>query len=116
MSVSASELEVTVEKPLNTSQKAVLSITAFAMIGLCYAFSIVSILLLLFVIAFELIWFLGAARFGLSGHVTPILRRHASILMVFVRSFWLGKHHEMRIQLQPHEAPKLFTILEDLSR
>jgi hypothetical protein len=57
---------VLTERPLNRAEKAALALSGAATILLCYAFSILSILLLLLLLAVELVVLVGAARFGLA--------------------------------------------------
>jgi Zn-dependent protease with chaperone function len=104
------------ERPLSGPAKAALVCSAAATIALCYAFSIVSILILLIVLGVELALFLGAARFGASRLMTPFIRRHAPLLGTFVRSFWLPQSAEYRLKLQERDAPRLFIILHQLAQ
>jgi Zn-dependent protease with chaperone function/tetratricopeptide (TPR) repeat protein len=104
------------ERPLSSTAKAVLVCSAAATIGLCYAFSIVSILILVVALGVELTLFVGAARFGATAVITPFIRRHASLLATFVRSLWLRQSPEYRLKLEERDAPRLFIILHQLAQ
>jgi Zn-dependent protease with chaperone function/tetratricopeptide (TPR) repeat protein len=63
----------------------------------------------------ELIAVVAAARVGLASQVTPFIRRHAQLLSIFARSFWLKSGPEYRLLLEEREAPRLYAALRRLS-
>jgi Zn-dependent protease with chaperone function len=103
------------ERPLSGTERTALALSGLAMTGLCYLFSIASILLLLVVLGAEMIYLLGAARFGASHVVTPLIRRHGRLLSIFVRSFRRRKFAEYRLQIAQKEAPRLFASIRELA-
>lgn len=104
-----------VERPLSGGAKTVLVLSALGAIALFYLFSIVSILFLLVLLAVELGLVLVGARFGFAHIMVDVMKRHAPLMGIFVRPFWLGKGTEYRIVIQPDEAPRLFALLERLT-
>src|SRR4030095_4167973 len=58
---------------------------------------------------------LGAARFGASHVVTPLIRRHGRLLSIFVRSFRRRKFAEYRLQIAQAAAPRLFASIRELA-
>src|SRR5439155_18438246 len=108
--------EIRGERPLSGAKKVALVVSGVVTIGLCYAFSVVSILGLLVLLAAELAVMVGAARFGAAGAITPIIKRHAPLLKTFLRSFWLQKGTDYRLPLHPTDAPRLFAIRDQMAR
>src|SRR5688572_8946221 len=87
-----------------------------AIAALCYVYSVVAILLLLLLLGIEMVYLVVAARFGLAGVVTPLIKRHSGLFSVFVRSFWRRKHTDYRLLITEDEAPRLFASVEALAR
>src|SRR5688572_18960091 len=83
-----------------------------AIAALCYVYSVVAILLLLLLLGIEMVYLVVAARFGLAGVVTPLIKRHSGLFSVFVRSFWRRKHTDYRLLITEDEAPRLFASVE----
>src|SRR5688572_127622 len=104
------------ERPLSGTQKTALAISGIIIAALCYLFSIAAILFLLVLLGFEVIYLIGAARFGLAGVVTPLIRRHIKLLSIFVRSFWRRKYAEYRLLIVEEEAPRLFAAVGQLAQ
>src|SRR5262245_22641409 len=103
------------EQPLNSRRRVALVASGLSMIVLCYAFSAVSIIFLLTLLALELLLLLAAARFGIARLITPLLKRHTPLLWIFLRSFWLRKGAEYRLLLQRSDAPRLFAIVDRIA-
>jgi Zn-dependent protease with chaperone function/tetratricopeptide (TPR) repeat protein len=104
------------ERPLSGTRKTALAISGIAIAALCYIYSMIAILLLLLLLGIEMIYLIVAARFGLAGAVTPLIRRHGGLLSLFVRSFWRGKYTDYRLLIVEEEAPRLFASVETLAR
>lgn len=111
----AAEATVKGERPVNGAAKVFLVLGATAAILLCYAFSAVSMLLLVLLLALEAVAVVAAARFGMASFIVRFMQRHAALLMMFVRSLWLRKSAEYRIPLQRAEAPALFDVLDRMA-
>src|SRR5262245_18936314 len=79
------------ERPLTSSNRTMLAISGLAAIAMCYVFSLVAVVLLAVLLGGELVVLIAAARVGLASRVLPVVRRHASLLSIFLRSFWLKK-------------------------
>ena len=109
-------IESKVEKPLNPAQKAALVLSGLTTIALCYAFSIVAVALLLVLLAGDLVLWLAAARFGMAGYASDVVKRHAGLLSIFLRSFWLRKGKEYRLLLVERDAPRLFASITRLAQ
>ncbi len=109
------EKESANEQPLNPPAKAALMCGAGATILLFYLFALVSILFLVLLTAVEFALTIAAARVGLAGVMAQVLRRHLSLLGLFLRSFRVRKQVEFRISLRPEDAPGLFALVQKLS-
>ncbi|MCX6955703.1 MAG: M48 family metalloprotease [Verrucomicrobia bacterium] len=103
------------ERPLGSAAKTVLVLSASAVILLCYVSYVVAMLLLALLLACEAVLLVAGARFGLAGFMGSIMRRHAPLLGILFRSFWLNQGTDYRLTIQRAEAPKLFALLENLS-
>ena len=108
--------ELKAEKPLNSAQKTALIVSGLGTIALCYAFSIFAILTLLVILAGDLVVWLAGARFGLTAHINPVIKRHSRLFSIFVRSFSLPKAKEYRLLLIEKDAPRLFSAVSQLAR
>lgn len=102
-------------RPLNASAKALLIVSACAMIALCYLFSLVAMTVLVLFLAVELVIFVALLRFGMIGIITPVMERHGGLLTLFARSLWLRKGEQGRVPLNREEAPRLFSMLDSLA-
>lgn len=102
-------------RPLTASAKALLIVSACAMIALCYLFSLVAMAVLLVFLVLELVLFVALLRFGMVGIITPVMERHGALLTLFARSLWLRRLDQGRVPLQREEAPRLFAILDSLA-
>src|SRR4030095_14767853 len=98
-------IESSTARPLDGGEKTALMLTGFSTIALCYAFSILLIVGLLVLLVGELAIWVGAARVGATAQISPIVRRHARLLKIFLRSFWLPKGKEYRLLLVEKDAP-----------
>ena len=106
--------DVRPDRPLAKKSLFLLACTAGITISFFYIFALTSLLLLLTLLAFELILALAAARFGMATIVGRCVGRHAAILPIFLRSFWLGKTVHTRLPLIREDAPKLFAMLQKI--
>jgi Zn-dependent protease with chaperone function/tetratricopeptide (TPR) repeat protein len=104
------------ERPLNGAEKTSLVFSGLLTIALCYGFSMVAIVGLLLILAGELLLFVGAARFGATAAITPLLKRHSALLSTFFRSFRLSKRTEYRLVLDRKEAPRMFAALSQMAQ
>ena len=102
-------------RPLNASAKALLILSACAMIALCYLFSLAAMTVIVLFLAVELVIFVALLRFGMIGIITPVMERHGGLLTLFARSLWLRKGEHGRVPLNRDEAPRLFSILDSLA-
>jgi Zn-dependent protease with chaperone function/tetratricopeptide (TPR) repeat protein len=102
-------------RPLNSSAKALLILSACAMIALCYLFSLGAMVVLLLFLAVELLIVVLLLRFGMVSIIAPVIERHGALLTLFARSLWLRKGEQGRVPLSRDEAPRLFAILESLA-
>jgi Zn-dependent protease with chaperone function len=103
------------EQPRSGAAKIALLLSASAVILLCYFAYAVAMLLLAVLLAGEFALLVAGARFGLAGFMAKVMRRHAPLLGIFFRSFWLGKGTDYGITIRAADAPGLFALLEDLS-
>src|SRR5262245_300915 len=103
--------DVKAEKPLKSAERTVLIVSGLATIALCYAFSISAILTFLLILAADVVVWLAGARFGLTAHINPVIKRHSQLFSIFVRSFWLPKTREYRLLLIEKDAPRLFSAV-----
>ena len=104
------------EKPLTKGAVFTLSCAAAGTILLFYLFATISVFFLVLLLACEFLGALAAVRFGLAGPIARLMTRHLAPLPIFYRSLWLKKGSEFRVPIQPEDAPKLFTLLHDLSQ
>ena len=104
------------DRPLSGMANLMLLAGATAAIFLFYLFVLGSVLVLLVILALEFAILLVLIRFGLVRLFIPVIQSHGKILMIFLRSLWLGKSAEFRIRLKPEDAPELFTVLKKICR
>ena len=102
------------DKPLSGFSRVALFCSAGATILLTYILSTLSVLLLLATIGFELLLAVALARFGLARLIGNTMGAHIALLTLLLRSFWLRKGAEFRVQLLQADAPALFELLKKL--
>src|ERR1051325_12177437 len=106
--------DVRPDRPLAKKSLFLLSCIAGITIFLFYIIALSSLLLLLTLLAFELVLAIALARFGMATIVGRCMGRHAEILPIFLRSFWLRKAIHTRVPLIGQDAPKLFAMLQNI--
>ncbi len=77
-----------------------------------YLFVLLSLLVLLLIVAVDFSLLIAVARFGGAVFFVNILRRHIHVLMIFLRSLWLGKSRNFRIALKSDDAPGFAALLK----
>ena len=80
-----------------------------------YVTSIVAVVILIALVCVLFSCVLGASRFGVGWVLRPTLARQSTLLGTVVRSFWLRGRDEHRVMIGRADAPRLFTMLDDLS-
>src|SRR5262245_46579482 len=83
---------------------------------LFYVAALVLILLLILLLLALTFVMLGAARFGISRFITPMMEPPSSILTILVRQLWLPTPVDYQIPLVQGDAPRFFTMAANLAR
>ncbi len=102
------------EKPLSGFSRFSLFCCAGATILLAYLLSIVSLVALLVLLGLEAILALVLLRFGLVGFIARAVGSHVTLFGVLIRSFFLRKGADDRIELNESQAPPLFALIRQL--
>lgn len=108
-------LETAAHKPLTGASRILLIAGAALGVGLFYVFAALAALILLLVIGLEAVVALILARFGFMRVMTPIIRKHSRLAVVFVRSLWVRRGTEFQLTIAEADAPMLFAALRDIA-
>jgi Zn-dependent protease with chaperone function/tetratricopeptide (TPR) repeat protein len=104
------------DRPLNQTAIFWLMLSAAATILLTYLYFFAAISFLLLTISFLLVLFLVFARFGVAGLMIKPLTDCLELLKIHFGGLWFRKGAELRVVLQPEDAPRLFSMLAALCR
>jgi Zn-dependent protease with chaperone function/tetratricopeptide (TPR) repeat protein len=108
--------EPVADRPLNKTAVFWLTLSAAATILLTYLFVFASVLFLFLMLGIFLAVFVVLIRFGAAGLVAASLGDCLELLKIHINGIWLRKGSELRVALQPGDAPRLFTMLDILCR
>lgn len=81
-----------------------------------YALSALAWLLIGVLLLLDLVAFIGLARFGMTGLITPGISALSSLLVVIARSFHLSRGEDYFLSLRRDDAPEMYAMMESLAR